>query len=352
MRKFYLLFAMATIAFQGLNAQTCTNAANAGVCTGGNVTENFNDNSSGFTSANFTYNAGAGRFNVNPASKNSTYTLTSGIFMLSSSGGNMGFSLSGSTSSISTVTVRIKNASTNAVLFTCNQAPGSFIGAGQVCIQFSNALLVPGTQVRYEFVITTVNGAAGDGILVFDNFANGGTAAALPVKLDNFEAAKDGSGIKLAWTAATEAGVLNYEVQRSVDGTNFQTIGVVKAESKRTYTYVDALPVATNNFYRLRIVDLDNTARISHIVSVKSKVTSTIEVYPNPVRNTTVVQHPKAINGSRMQVVNLTGQVIMDMPIAANTVVTPLNLTGLKNGTYYVVFRSGTETTSQRVTKQ
>jgi len=197
-----------------------------------------------------------------------------------------------------------------------------------------------------------VNGSSGDGIVVFDNFANGGSAAPLPVKLDNFEAAKDGGGIKLTWTAATEAGVLNYEIQRSVDGINFQTIGSVKGENKRTYSYVDALPVATNNFYRLRIVDLDNTARISHVVSIKSKVTSTIEVYPNPVRNTTVVQHPKAINGSRMQVVNLTGQVLMDMQIAANTVVTPLNLTGLKSGTYYVVFRSGAETTSQRVTKQ
>jgi hypothetical protein len=341
---------MATIAFQGLNAQTCTNAPNAGPCTGGNVTENFNDNSSGFTSANFTYNGTNGNFNVNPAARNSSYTITSGVFMLSASGGNMGFSLAGSTSSISSVTIRILNASTSAVLFTCNQNSGSFVSAGQICIQFSG--VTPGTAVRYQFVINTANGAAGDGTVVFDNFANGGSAAALPVKLDNFEAAKDGGGIKLIWTAATEAGVLNYEIQRSVDGINFQTIGTVKGENKRTYSYVDALPVATNNFYRLRIVDLDNTARISHIVSIKSKVTSTIEVYPNPVRNTTVVQHPKAINGSRMQVLNLTGQVLMDMQIAANTVVTPLNLTGLKSGTYYVVFRSGAETTSQRVTKQ
>jgi hypothetical protein len=350
MRKFYLLFALATIAIQGLNAQTCTNAPSAGPCTGGNVTENFNDNSSSFTSASFTYNAGNGNFEVNPAARNSSYTLTSGIFTLSASGGNMGFSVTGSTSSILNVVVRIRDAATNAILFTCTQTAANFISAGQICIQFSG--LTPGTAVRYEFVITTVNGAAGDGTLVFDNFSNGGSAAALPAKLDNFEAAKDGSGIKVSWTAATETGVMAYEIQRSVDGINFVTIGSVKAESKRTYSYVDALPVATNNFYRLRIVDFDNKARISHIVSIKSKVNASIEVYPNPVRNTTVVQHPKASSGSRMQVVNLNGQVLIDMQLAPNTVVTPLNLTGLKGGTYYVVFRSGTETVSQRVTKQ
>lgn len=350
MRKFYLLFAFATIAFQGLNAQTCTNAPSAGPCTGGNVTENFNDNSSSFTSASFTYNAGGGNFQVNPAARNNSYTITSGIFTLSASGGNMGFAVTGTTSSLASVTLRIRDAGTNAILFTCTQVAGSFVSAGQVCIQFSG--LTPGTAVRYEFVVTTVNGAAGDGLIVFDNFSNGGSAAALPAKLDNFEAAKDGSGIKVSWTAATETGVMAYEIQRSVDGINFQTIGSVKADSRRTYSYVDALPVATNNFYRLRIVDFDNKARISHIVSIKSKVSTSIEVYPNPVRSTTVVQHPKAGNGSRMQVVNLNGQVMMDMQLAANTVVTPLNLTGLKSGTYYVVYRSGAETVSQRITKQ
>lgn len=350
MRKFYLLFALATITFQGLNAQTCSNAPSAGPCTGGNVTENFNDNSSSFTSASFVYNGGAGNFQVNPAARNSSYTITSGIFTLSASGGNMGVSLSGTTSSLLNVVVRIRDAGTNAILFTCTQTPANFVSAGQMCIQFSG--LTPGTQVRYEFVVTTVNGAAGDGVIVFDNFANGGSAAPLPVKLDNFEAAKDGSGIKLSWTSATEAGVAVYEVQRSTDGVNFVTIGTVKAESKRTYSYVDALPTASNNFYRLRILDLDNTARISHIVSIKSKVNASIEVYPNPVRSTTVVQHPKATNGSRMQVVNLNGQVLMDVQLAANTVVTPLNLTGFKSGTYYVVYRSGAETVSQRITKQ
>jgi hypothetical protein len=330
--------------------QTCTNSPNAGPCTGGNVTENFNANSGTFTSGSFVYNAGAGNFNVNPASRNSSYTITSGVYSLNASGGVLGFSVAGSTSNITSITLRIIDASTSAVLFTCSQNSGNFISAGQVCVQFSGQ--TAGTAVRYQFVINTANGSSGDGIVVFDNFSNGGSAAALPVKLDNFEASKDGSSIRLSWSTLEESNVARYEIQKSLDGVKFQTTGTVLAESKRTYSYVDVQPAAANNFYRLKIVDMDGAVRISHIVSVKSKVNASIEVYPNPVRDRVVVQHPKAMNGTILQVVNLSGQVMKTLQLAANAVATPLDMTGMNNGTYYIVFRSGTESFSLRITKQ
>lgn len=345
-----VIMAVAAGSYQSLQAQTCSNAPSAGPCTGGNVTENFNSNSGTFTSANFTYNAGGGNFQVNPAARNNSYTITSGVYTLNASGGNMGFSLAGTTSGINGVTLRILNASTNAVLFTCNQTAANFVTANQTCVQFSG--LTAGTQVKFQYVVTTVNGSAGDGIVTFDNFSDGGAAAALPVKLDNFEAANDGSGIKLSWKTSEEAGVARYEIQRSANGVNFQTIGIVSAESKKAYSYLDVLPSSANNFYRLRIVDLDNSARISHIISVKSKMSVGIEAYPNPVRDRLVVQHPKAVMGTRLQVINLTGQVLRDVQVPANAVVTPLEVNGLSNGTYYIVFRSGSESFSQRITKQ
>jgi len=99
-------------------------------------------------------------------------------------------------------------------------------------------------------------------------------------------------------------------------------------------------------------VDIDNTARISHIVSLKSKLSVGIEAYPNPVRDRMIVQHPKAVMGTRLQIINLTGQVLRDIQVPANAVATPLDVTGLSNGTYYIVFRSGSESFSQRITKQ
>ncbi|HEY0676925.1 MAG TPA: T9SS type A sorting domain-containing protein [Chitinophagaceae bacterium] len=350
MRKIYLLFVISAFTFHGIQAQTCSNAPSAGPCTGGNVTADFNSNSMQFTSATLTYDGTGGNWTRNPAARNTEYTLSSGTYVQNTTGGNLGFSLAGTTAGLDDVTIIIRDANTNAILFSCIQLPANFISANQVCIQYSG--LTAGTSVRYEFIFDTQNGAAGDGVIVFDNFANGGSAISLPVKLDNFEAAKEGSAIKLSWQSSEEAGVSRYEIQRSADGINFQTIGTVSAANMRSYTYVDVLPSSANNFYRLRIVDLDNVYRISHIVSVKSKVSMNIEAYPNPVRDRMIVQHPKAISGTRLQLVNLSGQVLKDVQIPANAVVTPLDLTGFKSGTYYIVFRSGAENFSQRITKQ
>ena len=362
MRKFYLpgstivrsffLLAIAAGSFQSLQAQTCTNATSAGPCTGGNVNENFNTNSGTFSSTSYTYNAGGGNYQAT-VTRGNPYTITSGVYVPNATGGNVGFNLAGSTAALSntgSVTIRILDASTSAVLFTCTQSTANFIAPNQVCVQYAGTTV--GTPIRYQFVFNTANGSSGDGTLVFDNFSNGGAAAALPVKLDNFEATNDGGGIRLSWKATEESGVVRYEIQRSTNGVSFQTIGSIPAESKKVYSYVDVLPTSSNNFYRLRIVDVDNTTRISHIVSVKSKVSKAIEAYPNPVRDRMIVQHPKAVTGTRLQVVNLTGQVIRDMQVPANAVVTPVDMTGLSNGTYYLVFRSGAESFSQRVTKQ
>ncbi|HYE53205.1 MAG TPA: T9SS type A sorting domain-containing protein [Chitinophagaceae bacterium] len=347
MRKIYILTAIAVFSINGLRAQTCTNAPNPSVCTGGNVTADFAEGNENFTGTSWTYNAAGDYLNVDPATRNSAYTVTSGVFLQNTTGGNIGFTTTGTTSNITSVGIQVIDASTNAVLFSCTRTLAS-----QVCVQYSVPAGAVGTNVRYRFTFTTANGASGDGLIVFDNFANGGSAAPLPVKLDNFEAAKEGSGIKLTWKTEHENGVARYEIQRSSDGANFQTIGTVAAANKTNYNYVDALPTSANNFYRLRIVDVDNVTKISHIVSIKSKVGLNIEAYPNPVRDRMIVQHPKAITGSRMQIVNMNGQVVKDVQLPANAVVTPLDVTGLKNGTYYIVFRSGAESFSQRITKQ
>jgi Secretion system C-terminal sorting domain len=360
MRKFYLLgsknvkrslvlMALAVGSLQGLQAQ-CTNTPSAGPCTGGNVSQTFTDDNGDFTSAQFAYSAATDNFSVN-AGGNSANTITSGVYTFNGGTGTLvGFTFTG-TASLDDITISIVDANTATTYVSCTKTPGSFVGANQACVTLPLSVAA-GTQFRYVIRFQVKNGAGNAGTIVFDNFANGGQATSLPVKLDNFDAAKDGGGVKLSWKASEEAGVAVYQVQRSADGVNFSTIGIVSAENKKSYTYTDVLPSSGNNFYRLRIVDVDNAVKISHIVSLKSKVSMAIEAYPNPVRDRMVVQHPKAISGTGLQLVSLTGQVLKDVQVPVNAVVTPMEVSGLSNGTYYIVFRSGSESFSQRITKQ
>lgn len=364
MRKFYLLksknvkrslvmMALAAGTFQGVQAQ-CTNTPNAGPCTGGNVTANFNSNSAQFTSSSFTYDATNGYFIVN-AGMNNNYSISSGVFKWNGgTGATVGFTWGGlaDPATLDGITISIVNAGTGVPYISCTKLPNTFVGANQACVTFGGLSIGAGTQIRYVISFSTDNGNPSAGTIIFDNFANGGAATPLPVKLDNFDAAKEGAGVKLTWKTDQEAGVAVYEVQRSNDGANFSTIGTVIAEGKKQYSYLDVMPASGSNFYRLRILDIDNSAKISHIVSLKSKVAMTIEAYPNPVRDRMVVQHPKAISGTRLQLISLTGQVLRDIAVPANAVVTPMEVIGLSKGTYYVVFRSGAESFSQRITKQ
>ena len=331
-------------------AQTCTNTPGGpGPCTGGNVTRTFNGGNGGFTSASFTYNSGSGYWN-SAGGKNASYTITSALFTMSSTGGNLGFSLAGTAATLLNVTVRVLDGTTNAILFTCTQAPANFIATNQVCVQYGG--LTAGSQVRFQFVYNTINGSSGDGALVFDNFAAGTAAAAVPVKIDNLDAATAGNGIKLNWITSDELGLASYEIERSPNGANFQLIGSVKAENKKSYSFTDNFPSSGNNFYRLKMVDLDGKYKISHIVSVKGKATLGIETFPNPVNDRVIVQHPKAKASTFIQIVNLQGQLVKTVDVPVNAVVTPVDMITLKNGAYYLIFRSATETFSQRIVKQ
>ncbi|HYE54883.1 MAG TPA: T9SS type A sorting domain-containing protein, partial [Chitinophagaceae bacterium] len=186
----------------------------------------------------------------------------------------------------------------------------------------------------------------------FDNFIFSFASLALPVKLTSFDAAKEGSAVKLQWNTEEESNVANYEIQRSTDGINFSTISNVAASNKKTYGFTDAQPLSDNSYYRLRIVDTDGSVKLSHIVSVKSKAGMTIKLTPNPVRGIMVMQHPKADANSVVQVMSAEGRIVKQVQVPANSVITNVDMTGFRNGTYYVSFSSAGQKYSATIVKQ
>lgn len=117
--------------------------------------------------------------------------------------------------------------------------------------------------------------------------------SALPVSLATFTAALQENTALLTWRTTEEINASHFEIQRSTDARAFETIGTVKAKGRsegiQAYFFTDFLPLIAGmeeiKYYRLRIVDSDNTFTYSPIVSVRRK--NTIEsagaiLYPNP----------------------------------------------------------------------
>ena len=112
----------------------------------------------------------------------------------------------------------------------------------------------------------------------------------LPVELLSFTAKANEKAISLSWETATERNNAGFEVQRSMDGGNFQTIAFVEGKGdtslEQDYFYEDReLRFNQKYYYRLKQIDYDGQFEYSRILN--EKLVSTLEevsqFYPNPV---------------------------------------------------------------------
>jgi hypothetical protein len=92
---------------------------------------------------------------------------------------------------------------------------------------------------------------------------NVGPLVALPVTLDNYSVIKTGSTTTIEWTSSTETNTKEFIVERSGDGINFGPIRKTATHGAGlAYKIVDQFPMPGWNYYRLKLVDLDNRENI------------------------------------------------------------------------------------------
>ena len=127
------------------------------------------------------------------------------------------------------------------------------------------------------------------GLSSFSQFGLGQMLVApLPVTLTSFQATASGlCGVRLDWTTASETQSDRFELERSLDGRTFSKLAAVASRNSLTgghYTYLDQQPGEGLNYYRLRLVDLDNTSTYSTVATlpVACGSASAVTVAPNP----------------------------------------------------------------------
>ncbi|MDJ0363843.1 right-handed parallel beta-helix repeat-containing protein [Hymenobacter sp. H14-R3] len=245
-------------------------------------------------------------------------------------------------------------ASAVAGAFTSSRTDvGSFAALG-LTVDNNGRIVVsdPGTVAApklrtgsYSISITTtdVNGGVATQVVSFVI-----PGAPLPVVLTALTAqAVQNRDALLSWTTASEVNSAYFEVERSLDGTNYTKIGqqAAKGNSATTsnYTFTDAGIAARANgavYYRLRQVDLDATASYSPVrtVSFTKVATVALSLYPNPAQNATTldVSALPATGTYQVLVLDATGRTVRTVSVGGGQLQT-LNLTGLASGTYQVL---------------
>ena len=169
--------------------------------------------------------------------------------------------------------------------------------------------------------------------------------APLPITLTDFTGVATDKAVNLKWSSSFEANADRYELQRSTDGTSFETIAKIPAKNLSTgndYAYTDWSPASGVNQYRLRMVDLDGTAKFSNIVVIRfsGNIGVGIEVAPNPVQSQFVIRFAGLEKGQyRMRLFNQLGQeafaqeIYLNGNVQTQTIARP---TSLPAGTYWL----------------
>ncbi|MDQ2719852.1 MAG: T9SS type A sorting domain-containing protein [Bacteroidota bacterium] len=136
------------------------------------------------------------------------------------------------------------------------------------------------------------NGANGANPYLGSAFIEVAEGGPLPLTLLDFTGKNNGTGNQLYWKVENEQNLNYYELQRSIDGQNFNKISQIKATVNNNYTYNDnvAFDISSVYYYRLQSVDNDGNFKYSVVIKIRTGLNGKFAtVNPNPFQNKLVV---------------------------------------------------------------
>jgi hypothetical protein len=162
---------------------------------------------------------------------------------------------------------------------------------------------------------------------------SGTLAGTLPVKINSFAVSKKQNDAVLQWQMAAQNGIATYEIQWSIDGLNFSTIGQQNPISNQfNYSYTHN-NISSDNYYRIKFMNTDGTVEYSGIrYLTKGLNKTTIEAFPNPFINSITL---RAIEiGDNVAIYNAEGKRLISKIAISN--VEKIDVGYLTNGIYFV----------------
>jgi uncharacterized protein (DUF2249 family) len=164
----------------------------------------------------------------------------------------------------------------------------------------------------------------------------------LPITLLNFEAAINDNDVYLTWQTATESNTDKFEIERSIEGRDYQYIGEVEASENsvtiKSYDFSDIN--AGINFpnqylyYRFKQLDIDGKYTYSPIRAVNFNNNLSIQLYPTLVEDIFTIQVNADFVGFIYSVSDEAGRQVLSGIL--NSPSTSVDISHLSSGIYFV----------------
>jgi hypothetical protein len=224
-------------------------------------------------------------------------------------------------------------------------------GANQDC-DFNNNITSGGTVQ-----LTPTNTAFADGFYLktsVSNFSEFGVVSKdfiVPVIWKSFWGEAKEKTIQLKWTLLDQVNNKGFEIQRSANGIQYESLDFVDAANSllnSNYTFYENAPLNGANIYRIRQVDKDGSSSFSNSITIRLNNKNNFTIYPNPVKDFITIQSATSDN-IKYIIFDLFGKKILSGTVSNNQ---KISIQKIPNGIYSLQLNTGNIDQTFKLIKQ
>jgi hypothetical protein len=159
----------------------------------------------------------------------------------------------------------------------------------------------------------------------------------LPLKLIEFNGRWINNAVTLNWSTEQEEGFKEFEVHRSIDGSNYKKVGKIRG-GEFSYRFLDSnLPFSNYIFYKLKMLDVDGSFKWSRIIRIENSFLPQYEIkFTNPFYDKITVSFGLDADISQIKIIDIFGRDMRNIPVQGISTIN-CDVSNLLPGTYYLV---------------
>lgn len=182
----------------------------------------------------------------------------------------------------------------------------------------------------------------------------GGLPPGLAVSWVSFDIKNMGNSVQLMWRTAQEINNQGFEIERSLDGRTFRTIGTQlpnqQPSSVNLYQFEDANPGKGLNYYRIKQNDVDGKINYSIVRTMRfGKDLVTISIWPNPASDQLNVQFDESPTAGSIRLFSSTGAIVLSKDISEIDLSIMLDISKLNAGSFTLFIETAQETRTEQI---
>jgi len=201
------------------------------------------------------------------------------------------------------------------------------------------------------------NSSVGNRYFANQNISINGITADVPlsVSLIDFTSMMIDDKVKLKWNTVDEINMQGYQIEKSVDGKHFISIGYVNAKNLKSnisYQFIDESNLEATVYYRLKMTEKYGVFKYSPTISAKPLADDLFTTFPNPATARILVSYTKAGANASLKLYSIQGKLLTTCLLEKGSTQASIDLSGKATGNYLLMLNNGSKISSKMILKQ